>query len=200
MGSPHEILVAPFQVYIAPYGESFPDVDTTPAGNWTLLGTNGKFNMSEDGVTINHEQTIVQLYALGSTFPVKAIRTQEACTVGFTLLDATLEQVKYALNNNTVTDTAAGSGTPGYRVINIRQGQDVYTHALLVKGASPYDNDLYGQYEIPSCFQSGNMSLVYNKSVAVGVAIMFTVLEDPNAASDEERAGQINWQDAVALA
>lgn len=199
MSEPFEILVAPFEVWRAPVGEAFPDVDTTPGGNWFLLGTNGKCNMSEDGVSVNLEQTITEIFTLCGTAPAKAIRPQEATTIVFTLLDATLEHLRFALNYNTITDTPAGSGTPGVRSINIRRGQVVARHALLVRGVSPYDYTLSGQYKVPACYQSGNASLVHNKSVPVGVMLTFKVLEYENAATEQERCGQIEWQDALAL-
>jgi len=74
---PHEIIVSPFQIYLAPVGETWSLLDDVPAGNWRLLGTSGKYNYAEDGVTVTHEQTINQIRTLGSTGPVKAARPEE---------------------------------------------------------------------------------------------------------------------------
>jgi len=197
---PYEILISPYEVWLAPVGESFPDVDTTPGGNWGLLGANGKFNIAEDGVTVTHNQTIEKKRTVGSTGPVKAVRTEEDLMISFILLDMTLEAYRKTLNDVTVTDTAAGSGTPGYREITLRQGREVAVFAMLVKGKSPYGDDWYGQYQIPKVFVSGNPTPKFNKADEAALAFEFTALEDPDAASEEERFGKLVMQDATALA
>ena len=35
MSAPYEIMTGPLEVWLAPVGETFPDVDATPGGNWT---------------------------------------------------------------------------------------------------------------------------------------------------------------------
>jgi len=200
MSEPYEIIVAPFEVYLAPVGEAWPDVDTTPAGNWVKLGTNGKRNIADGGVTVTHEQTIVEKRNVGSTGPIKAVRTEEKMTISLTLEDLSLEQYAKALNNVTVTDTAAGSGTPGYRKIPLRQGNDVSLFALLLKGtASAYGDGLSAQYQVPVCYQSDNPAPVFNKADVAALKLTFSALEDPNAASDDVRFGNLVMQDAAAL-
>jgi len=78
---PYEIVMAPADVYIAFEGEPFPAVDTPPTGNWIPLGTAGKRNQAESGVTITHKQTLKEHRTTGSTGPVKVVRTQEDVTV-----------------------------------------------------------------------------------------------------------------------
>ena len=56
-------------VYLAPVGESMPDIVDTPAGNWSVLGTNGDDNYDEAGITITHSQTLVKKRTLGGTGP-----------------------------------------------------------------------------------------------------------------------------------
>lgn len=200
MPAPLEIVAAPFEVYIGPVGESFPDTDETPAGNWVLIGTSGSLNITEDGVTVEHSQTIETFRALGSTGPRKAFRTQEDMIVRFTLADLTLENYKYALNYNTVTDVAAASGVPGYRHINSYQGLTVDTRALLIRGinASPYQEGAEIQYEVPVCFENGSKEVTGQKGTPVGLALEYMALEDPNAASEGVRFGRILMQDADA--
>lgn len=197
--TPYEIIVAPFEVWLGPVGETNPDVDNTPAGNWALLGTNGKDNISEDGVTITHEQTLNQIRVLGSTGPKKVQRTQENLTISLVLHDLTAEQYAKALNNVSVSDIAAGSGTPGHRDITLRQGLDVSTFALLVKGASPYGDSWNMQYQVPIAYQSANPAPVFNKGDAAGLALEFTAIEDPAAGTAAERFGKLVAQDADAV-
>lgn len=199
MSEPYEIMISPFEVYLAPVGEAFPDVDETPAGNWVKLGTNGKYNYSEDGVTVTHEQEIFEKRTLGSTGPVKAVRTSEGLMIAFVLDDVSMEHYAKILNDATVTDTPAGAGTPGTRDIKLRRGPTVSQHALLLKGASPYGDSWAMQYEVPIVYQSENPAPVFSKGESAGLACQFTAIEDPNAATEAERFGQLVAQDADAI-
>ena len=189
--APLEIIAAPFTLYIAPAGEAMPDVDTVPAGNWTKLGTSGPENYLEEGVTVEHGQTITTWRGLGSTGPRKAWRTEETQMVRMTLVDLTLEQLKVALNGNTVTATPAGSGTPGTKKIGLSRGVDVTLYSLLVRGPSPYMENGAAQYEVPVCFQNGSAAPVFSKGEPAGLALEFTALEDPDATSADEKFGRL---------
>lgn len=195
---PYEIIISPFEVFMAPEGTSFPDVDETPAAPWALLGTNGVKNYSEDGVTVTHEQTVEQHRTLGSTGPMKAKRTEESLMVEFVLEDLSLEQYAKILNNVSVADTPAGAGTPGIRTIPLRQGSDVATFAVLVRGPSAYADGFVSQYQIPRVYQGANPAPAFTKGEAAGLQVQLVALEDPNAASDAERFGLLVMQDAAA--
>ncbi len=195
---PYEIIVSPFQIYLAPVGEAFSLLDDVPGGNWRLLGTSGKKNYAEDGVTVTHEETIVQIRTLGSTGPVKVVRTEENMTIELILLDCSLEHYATLLNDVAVNDIAAGAGTPGYREITLRQGPGVTTFALICKGVSPYADGWYMQYQVPIVYQGGNPAPVFSKGAAAALACNFMAIEDPNAGSDAERFGKLVAQDAEA--
>lgn len=189
---PFEIIATPFAIYRAPVGEAFPAIDAAPAGNWTLIGTSGDRSYSEDGVTIVHSQTIEQARPLGSTGPVKAFRTAEDLMIRCTLWDMTLEHYARALNDNAVATTAAGAGTAGYKALNHYRGLNVATMALLIRGAaSGYGDGWNSQYEVPVVYQSGSPEPVHRKGTPAGLALEFTALEDPNAASAAARFGRL---------
>jgi len=197
---PYEIIIGPYEVYLAPVGESWPDVDETPGGNWVLLGTNGKHNIADGGVTVTHSQTLEKKRNVGSTGPKKVVRTEEDLTISLLLEDLSLEQYSKALNDVPVVETAAASGTPGHRDITLRQGPDVSTFALLCKGRSPYGDNFSAQYQVPVAYQEDSPAPVFNKRDTAALQLTFTALEDPNAATDAERFGKLVSQDAVALA
>lgn len=197
--NPQYIIIAPFDVYLAPEGTAFPDPDTTPAAPWALLGTNGKRSYSEDGVVATHEQSLYQHRTAGSTGPVKAARTDEGLLIELTVEDMSLETYAKVLNGKTVTDVPAASGTPGERKITLRQGPDVATFAMIVRGPSPYLAGAYAQYEVPRVFQAGNPAPAFTKGGAAGLACQFAALEDPDASSDDERFGHLVAMDAEAL-
>lgn len=185
MTQPYEVIAAPFTVWAAPVGEAFPDIDADPAGNWAKVGTSGDRSITEDGVTVNHAQSVEYFRALGSVGPIKAFRTAEDLMVSFAIADLSLEQYAHALNQNSVTETA------NERKIGLSRGLTVNQIALLIRGPSPYDDSLALQYEVPIAVQSGEPEVVSQKGEAAALALQFTALEDPNAASEDERFGRI---------
>lgn len=197
---PFEIIAAPFTVFRSPVGTAFPDLNDTPPAPWSKVGTSGDRNYSEDGVTVVHEQTVEMFRALGSTGPVKASRTEESLIVRFTLWDMLLEQYRLALNENTVTTTAAGSGTAGIKDVDLYMNLDVSMLALLVRGeVSPEGNNFKSQYQIPFVFQSGSPEPVFQKGAPMGLELEFMAVEDPDAASAAVRFGKLVVQNAAAL-
>src|SRR3972149_2836427 len=135
---PYEIIAAPFDVWVAALGEAFPLIDAAPGGGWTKVGTNGNKNISEDGVTVSHEESIEEVRMLGAPGPIKASRTSEGLSVSFMLHDITLEQYRAALGFNALTTVAAASGTAGYKWAGLATALDVAERAALLRGPSPY--------------------------------------------------------------
>jgi hypothetical protein len=200
MGQPFEIIAAPFTLYIAPAGTAFPAIGAAPAGDWVKVGTSGDRSETEEGVTVSHSQELNPIRSAGSTGPVKAFRTEEGLVIGLALLDVTLEQYKLALNSNTIATTAAGVGTAGFKALKLYQGTQVATMALLLRGeASPYGDAYKSQYECPLAYQSGSPEIVYTKGEPATLALEFTALEDPSAATPDMRFGRVVMQHAVAL-
>lgn len=191
---PFEIIVAPFDVYVAPAGEAAPDLADAPAGNWALLGTNGKRNYSEDGVTVRHNQSLTEIRVAGTTGPVKAVRTEEGLVISLTLFDLTPAQYAKALNDATVSNTGAGVGTAGKNEFNLLQGTAVNELALLVRGdVSPEGDNFKSQYWIPRAVQSGSPEPVFQKGEPAGLALEFMAIEDAN-----DGFGTFEAQDAAA--
>ncbi|MFZ5749101.1 MAG: hypothetical protein ACOY45_15760 [Pseudomonadota bacterium] len=196
---PYEIIGAPFTLWLAPVGTAFPLIDAAPGGAWKLVGSNGDENYTEDGVTIQHSQTINKVRTAGSVGARKALRDSEDMMVSLTLLDMTLEQYALALNGNEVETTAAGIGTAGYKTLGLSRGEEVTTYALLVRGPSPYAPGMNAQFEVPRCYESGSPQPVFRKGQPAGLALQFDALEDPDAASADERFGRLIAQHLAAL-
>jgi hypothetical protein len=199
--APYEIICAPFQAWLAPVGTTFPFIEAEPGIDWTLIGTSGDRNTTEDGVTVKHEQTIEEIRTLGSIGPVKAHRTEEGLKVSFVLADMSLEHAAVALNHNAVTTVAPGVHG-GYKKIGLSRGRNLVERALLLRGAaSPYGNgeteDWNMQYQVLRAVQIGEAEVVYTKGGdPAGYALEFLCLEDPDAASDDERFGVLLAQNA----
>lgn len=196
--SPYEIIAAALTVYFAPTGTAFPAVDEEPSASWTKVGTSGPLNYSDEGVTVEHSQSIELWRALGDSGARKAFRTEEDQKFRLTLVDLTLEQYKLALNNNTITTTAASSGVPGTKKIGLSRGQTLHTVALLVRGPSPYMEDGVAQWEVPITVQTGSPEVVFVRDEPAGLELEWTTLVDPNAASADEYFGRFVAQTAEA--
>ena len=196
MSIPLEVVAAPFEIWIGPVGESFPAIEDAPTGNWVKIGTSGNRSITEDGVTVQHQQTIEQFRSLGSTGPIKAFRTEEGLIITFAIADITLENYKHALGQNTVTDTPVG-GNAGFRDIDIYQGLDLDQRALLVRGlnASPYLADTDIQWQVPVVYENGSPEIVSQKGTPIVIALEYIAIEDPNASTADDRFGKIIMMD-----
>lgn len=194
---PYELIAAPAEVWLAPVGEAFPDINDAPAGNWALLGTSGDEDYGEEGVTVTHEQSLAYHRFLGTTGPRKATRTSEGLRIGLMVHDSALETLSdVVFNGNAVTTTAAGGGEPGDKAIAMFAGLEVTEYALLLRGKSAY-GDWNAQYEVPVCVRDGSPAAVYSKGAVAGYAIEFVAIEDPDAASDAVKFGNLRMQHAA---
>lgn len=198
---PHEIIGAPFTLWVAPVGTAFPLISAAPAVDWKMVGTSGDRSETEEGVTVAHSQSFNKARSAGSTGPMKAFRTEEDLIISLTLMDLSLEQYSLAMNGNAVVTTAAGVGTAGFKTLKLYRGVSVATMALLVRGnVSAYGDGYNSQYEVPVVYESGSPEPVFTKGEPAGLALEFTALEDPAAATPDLRFGRVIMQHAVALA
>lgn len=194
--APFEIIAAPFTVWFAPLGTTFPLIDAVPAAPWAKVGSSGDLNYLTDGVKIKHSQAMSLFRALGDAGSRKAFRTEEDLMVSLVLADLSLEQYAHALNSNTVTTTAAGSGTAGFKSMGLSRGFSVATYALLVRGPSPYGENWNMQFQVPRAAQTGSPEAVMRKGDPAGLALEWTALVDPNAATEFKRFGELLAQHA----
>lgn len=176
-----EIVNGPLSLYWAPVGEAYPAVSAAPAGNWTLIGTSGAHNYSEDGVTISMEKTTDFFRALASGFPRKAFISEADIMVNVQMADLTLQQIRLALNQNTVTVGA------GVDEIQLDVGLDPQEIAVLVRGVGKSPQFAGGnlQWEIPRSVEAGTRELSHVKGEPALVELTFQLIYDegqPNPA------------------
>lgn len=193
MGVPLEVVANPLTVWVAPTGTDFPNVDAAPDGDWFLLGTSGAANYEDAGVTVTHDQTITTWTPAARTMPRRIWRTAEGFSVAFSLTDISSAQYAKTLNDATVTQIAAGSGTPGYDSIELYQGLTVAVFALLARGLSPFDESMAAQYQVYQAYQGANQAPVYTKGTPATLAITLSALFD----EDNDGVGQLIIQTAV---
>src|SRR3546814_4949756 len=94
---PYEILAGPLTIWLSPVGTAFPLIDAEPGAEWKLMGTRGTRNMSNDGVTVQLNQTVNDVIPAGAVGPVKAFRPEARMMFGATLWDCSLGQFTHAL-------------------------------------------------------------------------------------------------------
>lgn len=196
---PYEVLGMPGEVYIADVGTAFPDIDAAPGVGWTLLGTAGNLNYTQDGIKVSNSQSTSVFRALGDAGPRKVFRTEEDLKIALEIADMTLEQYKQALNGNSITASTGVAGTADYKKIGLSRGLTIDTSALLIRipGGSPYIADGNSQFEIPQAQQIGSAEPVFRRDGPALLAFEWMALVDPNAASDDERFGRFVAQTAA---
>lgn len=190
--APFNIIVAPFDVYIAPTGTAFPDVNEEPADPWAKLGSNGNLEYSDDGVHVFFDETVDYHRFLGSTGPRKATRSEESLRIEFELNDLSVEGFAAALGQTATT----AAGPPAVKTMPLYRGFAVTEYAVLVRGPSPYMANGAAQYQIPVAVVSSSAEVVYNKTDPAGLAIQIQALEDPDAATSGDRFGTLVAQTA----
>lgn len=196
---PYEIIAAPFTLWVAAVGTSFPLIDAAPSGSWSKVGSFGDQNYTEDGVTISHSEETEKFKSLGGIGVRKVFMTGSELMIGLKLADLTLEAYSLALNGNAVTTVAAGSGTAGYKKIGLSPGLAKTAYALLLRGPSPYGENWNLQYEVPRAMEESAKEVTMRKGTPAALDLKWSALEDPDAASVDERYGVIRAQYAAAL-
>lgn len=198
---PYNIIMATATVYLAPVGSSMPDVNVaTPAGPWVLLGTSGQADYDDAGVVITTNQTFGSFMGAGSTTDRKVSRLTEEFLVEVNLVDMNLESLYRAFNNNAISSNSTGSGIPGRKSINIYQGGDVNTMAVVTRVFTPYigDANAFLQFEQPNAYNQGGAQIAFKKGVAAGYKLVFKSLADPANPTGANRLGQIRAYTAAA--
>ena len=188
-----EIIMTPYEVYLGPAGEeevALDVADPADATNYVLLGTYGKQNYADGGVTLNLPNSYTEHRNAGSTGIIKVTRNEEGISFSLELEDFTPEQFRHALNHNTPAEAAGESEIQMYR------GLTVYEYAVIIRGVSPYDVDKLAQFYVPRCYNSGEPSITFDKGAAASLALEFTALEYQEAASEDERFGHYVCEEA----
>lgn len=196
-----EIITAPFTIWIAPVGTAFPAMTATPAAPWRLLGTSGARNYDTGGVVLaSGQQWTSPPPPAGETASTATMMESEELRVRLDLIDLTLEQFALVMGGNPVSTVAPGPGTPGYRKVGLSIGPgNAGEFALLVRGPSPYNEDLPAQFELPRACEVGSPQPVFGGGSAARLAVEFKLLPDAAATSEAERFGRLLAQDVAAL-
>jgi hypothetical protein len=178
----------PLTIYLAPVGEAFADVDTTPAGNWV------EFGQTDGEQTFTHDGDAVKFYDNAHQGPVKAVRPQEDPMYAFTLVDLTLEHYDRVLDD--VADVTSAPGPPAIKTMPLKRGATPNEYALLARGslASPYYAGP-AQYQIYRGIFGNSPAPTFSKDGRAALEVEFWAIEDDNQ-SDANRLGVLVAQTA----
>jgi hypothetical protein len=179
---PYSELTGILKVYIAAYGETEPDVNATPGGNWIELGpTDGEQSIEEAGA-------LTYFYDNDHSSAVKATRPQEDHMYTFTIVGLTLENMARIKSTaaNVVSTTMGGQNV---KRLPAKHGFTPTEYALLFRGDadSPY-GVLPGQRYVPRGVFEGEGTRTRAKDNRAALESVFHALED-DAQSDASRLG-----------
>ncbi|MBT3390345.1 MAG: hypothetical protein HN413_08025 [Chloroflexi bacterium] len=189
----YEILSGVGVLYVATAETAKPSFDSAPGVAWTEISE------TDGGVKVISSQEIEKLYADQHTGALKAIRKEESLKIETNIIRSTLEILAKILGGVTVTDTAAGASTIGYRTLGFHRGNSVTEFAMLFRGTaqSAYGASYSAQFYIPRGFFNGEMGLEFKKDGKVMVPVQFEALMDLDEATSEYKFGQYDMQDAA---
>lgn len=179
---PYGQLVGPLTIYVGPVGETVPDVDDTPAGNWVELGA------TDGEQSLQHGGALTFFYDNDHQGPVKATRPQEDVVVAFTLVNLTLEH--YARILDQASDVASDAGPPATKTLPIKRGSVPNEYAMLFRGEvlSPY-GAYPGMYVVPRGVFDGEPQPTFAKDDRAALECEFKALEDDDQADDADKLG-----------
>lgn len=172
-----ELVTGPLNVYWAPTGEVFPDIDTAPAGNWLAIGSHAtpSRRYGEDGISILQDVETSDVRSLGSIHPECVLVTAANLRVTLMLKDLSLAQLRAAFNFNTVSAVA---GPPAHNSMSLDVGTNLTVVSILVRGdtKSPDELTFPLQFEFENCIEIATKDLNFNKEDAAGAALEFRIL------------------------
>ena len=173
MPAPYELVSGPLTAYVATAGTAQPEISIAPVAAWTRLGA----NIHEDGVVVTPDETVNAQMTLDSPRTKKFFRESDTLELTMTLLDLTTETFARVMNGAAVTTQAAGSGSGGYRQFTLGRDFTVRLYAVLLRGHSPYADNMNAQYYIPRAYLSAG-GPTYVKGEAAGIEVTIRCVDD----------------------
>lgn len=188
MSAPYEKQLAPANIYYAPIGEAFPDVDTVPAGNWLPLAI--ATDITEDGITINTNIQDARIFSLGGVAPVKAGIVRKEFTCDFNVMNNSASQLALA-NGADPADVVSSGGVDSFSMpaSPVPQGW-----AIVIRwDQSSAGDGLSSQYLIESAVQVGAAGGKWSKSDPLAQAYSLVALyTGPTWVVLEEQTGVVS--------
>lgn len=183
MGTLANLLAGPGMLYVAPVGESLPelnDIDSgiiTPAGNWSALGYR-----TEPGLLMEYNPGLEKVMIEEATGPVKMNLHEEEVLLSSGLAERDMQAYKDAISALTTSQTAAGASQTAQDVFSLGGGT-VREVQLLFIGKSPegYSRAIVAWKAVAQ----GKISDKYSKKFA-GINAQWMVLSDPSKSAGQQ--------------
>ena len=158
------LIMGPADLYIGNVGAIEPldtVVNTTPAASsWTDLGG------TQDGVKMTIDQTYTPLEVDQIVDEPGARLTKRLFTVETNLAEATLENLRYLLNDGTA---ASGAGFKSYEPVYASSATQPTYRAVILDGYAP--NQLRRRFIVRKCLSNDKVETTYKKDAQT----LFTV-------------------------
>ena len=140
MAVPQELIAGPLDLWVQDSASTIvhPEIDDDVPAAWNKLGS----NISSDGVTFSRSESIERRKTLDSPLTKKLFRTEYDVELSCNLQDMSIETLARIENGAAVSTVAAATGTGGYSEYVGGRGFDIKYYSLLIRGVSPFDNDL----------------------------------------------------------
>lgn len=150
------LIMGPADLYIGNVGATEPldtAVNTTPAASsWTDLGG------TQDGVKMTVDQTYTPLEVDQIVDEPGARLTKRLFTIETNLAEATLENLRYLLNDGTA---ASGAGFKSYEPVYASSATQPTYRAVILDGYAP--NQLRRRFVIRKCLSNDKVETTYKK-------------------------------------
>lgn len=190
MASADEIVVGPANVYVAPLGTEFPDIDEAPDTGWVLVGTGGDLNYGEEGVTLRKNVTSNRIRTLGSTLTRKVAISEMDFQVEYPVVDLSAEEMAlaYGTDPDDITDTAAGAGVAGTKSFALSTDPVPLERAVLVRVGQSASMGRAGNtdWQIARAAFVGTAETTFNKTTGAAVNHIWEAIE-PGGSEDAVR-------------
>ena len=150
------LIMGPADLYIGTFGATEPldtAINTTPAASsWTDLGG------TQDGVKLTVDQTYTPLEVDQVVDEVGGRLTKRLFTIETNLAEATLENLKYLLNDGTA---ASGAGYKSFEPVYASSATQPTYRAVILDGYAP--GQFRRRYIIRKCLSNDKVESTYKK-------------------------------------
>ena len=174
--------------------EDEPAITGDVPNDWTKLADD---YIEPGGITLEYQDDLEPIDLLKDMAPAAMRRVREQVQVQFTIMDMHLDTLARFMNGNSITDTAAVSGTSvGHQAMNITRGNGVAEFSLLFRGRSAYAAATPGnaawisQIWLPKMYCASISPITYSRS---SLSYQVTCM----SLQDSDGLGKIRMVDAL---
>lgn len=167
------------KIYLAPERTAPPAITAQPGVDWIYLGE------TDGDQSVEHAGELTLFRTNERTGPLKAIRPEEDVTIGFTLVETTLENYARVLHH---ADLVTNSTVPvPAKHMPFKRGACPTVYALLMIGDADSPYGLYPAYNyFPRVVSNAEPEVTRAKDDRRVLECSYTVLEDPQQTAGNE--------------